>query len=247
MYTYYTPLPSFNPIPPVKNIISPYQVPLPPKFDLLAKFLSWQHPEGLDKSAKIFTDTLQSYIYARGRPICTQTIYMPLPKHVEKMTWMSWDYSEIAKAKEPSGVRGKLSALLLIRNNDPLEKPWATDQPSSCLNGDDEESAPVRRQTKRMYSPEVTPVLRTDRRFVSTCLTFVFQARRWGPDFGYKGFSKALPLVPFETQISGLQPGQLRPTHVVVPNPNSGLLDWAPPCQWRPAHVSAFDNIRSEL
>jgi hypothetical protein len=59
MYTYYTPLPSFNPIPPVKNIISPYQVPLPPKFDLLAKFLSWQHPEGLDKSAKIFTDTLQ--------------------------------------------------------------------------------------------------------------------------------------------------------------------------------------------
>ncbi|KAJ7886372.1 hypothetical protein B0H14DRAFT_3127858 [Mycena olivaceomarginata] len=84
-------------------------------------------------------------------------------------------------------VRGKLSALLLPRNNDSLKKPWATDQPSLCLDGDDEESAPVRRQTKRRNGLELTPVLHTDRGFVSTCLTFVFQARRWGPDFGYKG------------------------------------------------------------
>jgi hypothetical protein len=59
MHTAHTPLASFNQIPLVKNIIFLYQHRLPPNFDLLAKFLSWRHPEGPDKSTKILTDTLQ--------------------------------------------------------------------------------------------------------------------------------------------------------------------------------------------
>jgi hypothetical protein len=59
-YAYFPQTPrKFQPNPPAKYIISPHQPPLPPKFDLLAKFLSWRHPEGPDKSAKILADTLR--------------------------------------------------------------------------------------------------------------------------------------------------------------------------------------------
>ncbi|KAJ7822323.1 hypothetical protein B0H14DRAFT_2598608 [Mycena olivaceomarginata] len=37
---------------------------------------------------------------------------------------------------------------------------------------------------------------------------------------------------------SGIQPMYLLS---VVPDPNSGLLDWAPPCQWRPAHFLQYE------